>query len=38
LLERFLAAAGSQDREAVMKLLSEEVEYRTNVARKVAAG
>jgi len=38
LLERFLAAAGSQDREAVMKLLSEEVEYRTNVARKAAAG
>jgi RNA polymerase sigma-70 factor (ECF subfamily) len=27
LLERFLAAAGSRDREAVMKLLSEEVEY-----------
>lgn len=30
LLERFLAAACSRDREAVMKLLSEEVEYRAD--------
>jgi RNA polymerase sigma-70 factor (ECF subfamily) len=38
LLERFLAAAGSRDREAVMMLLSEEVEYRTNVVQKAVTG
>lgn len=38
LLERFLTAAGSQDREAVMRLLSEDVEYRTTVVRKAVAG
>lgn len=38
LLERFLTAAGSQDREAVIKLLSEDVEYSTTVVRKAVAG